>query len=296
MFAWGFERRPPGNVHLYHIERKTNKANLLYKIPLNGFFMTHDAMMTENYFLLMVPPMQYDIQGLTSGAKTLGEAMSFNENLPTRLVICPRDNKGGTAKPIEVELPPEIAFHYGNAYETADGKIVFEMISGNDKKILETLKEWKKNYYVQANNLPQTLKQVTIDVANRKVLSRVDLIEAVELPRYDLRLTGQKSRYLYATKEVYGEDAAIVRVDLQTKKLNKTSAGKTRSFGEPVFVPKTEKINEERGWIFAQGYDSDKNESFMEIRDAQTLEFQSRIWANGQHFPLGFHGNFYAGI
>jgi hypothetical protein len=34
----------------------------------------------------------------------------------------------------------------------------------------------------------------------------------------------------------------------------------------------------------------------MEIRDAQTLDFAARIWANGQHFPLGFHGNFYSGI
>jgi len=297
MFAWGIERRPPGNLHLYQIERKTNKATLLYKFSLNGFFMTHDSMLTENYFLLVVPPMQYDVQGLMTGAKTLGEALSFNENLPTRLVILPRDNKG-TAKPIEVELPSEIAFHFGNAYETTDGKIVFEMISGNNKKLLETLRNWKRDFYSvsSSNNLPQTLKQVTVDVANRKVLSRVDLIEAVEFPRYDLRVTGQKSRYLYATEKVYGEDASIVRVDLQTRKLQKISNGKTRAFGEPVFVPKTSTVNEERGWILAQGYDSDKNETFLEIRDAQTLEFAARIWANGQHFPLGFHGNFYTSV
>lgn len=298
MFAWGFERRPPGNVHLFHIEKNTDKVNLLYKIPLNGFFMTHDAMMTENYFLLVVPPMQYDVQGLMSGKKTLGDALSFNEKLPTRLVVCPLDTKGGTAKPFEIEMPSEIAFHYGNAYETADGKIVFEMISGTDKRVLEIIREWKKNFYMasNANNLPQNLKQVTVDVANRKVLSRIDLCENVEFPRYDMRLTGKKSRYLYVAKEVYGEDAAIVRVDLQTRKLQKVSNGKTRTFGEPVFVPKTSTINEERGWILAQGYDSDRNETFLEIRDAQTLEFKSRIWANGQHFPLGFHGNFYAGV
>lgn len=293
MFAWGFERRPPGNIHIFQIERATNKANLLYKIALNGFFMTHDAMLTENYFLLVVPPMQYDVQGLMSGQKTLGDALSFNETLPTRLVICPRDTKGGMAKPFEVEMPAEIAFHYGNAYETKDGKIVFEMISGNNKKLLNTLREWKKNQNTQANDLSQPLRQVTVDVANRKVLSRIDLHENVEFPRYDLRLTGQKSRYLYATERGYSENAAIVRVNLQTRKSQKVSNGKTRTFGEPVFVPKTSTINEERGWILAQGYDADKNETFLEIRDAQTLEFQARIWANGQHFPLGFHGNFY---
>lgn len=298
MFGYGFERRPPGNLHLYHIEQKTNKANLLYKISLNGFFMAHDSMLTENYFLLIVPPMQYDVQGLISGKKTLSEALEFNQGSPTRLIIFPRNNQGGAAKPIDVELPPEIAFHHGNAYETADGKIVFEMISSNDRKFLADLQQWKRNYYAvsSADNFPQTLKQVTVDVANKKVLSRVDLIEAVELPRYDLRLTGQKTRYLYVTEKVYGENAAIVRVDLQTRKLNKAASGKTRTFGEPVFVPKASAVNEERGWILAQGYDSDKNETFLEIRDAQTLEFATRIWANGQHFPLGFHGNFYAGM
>lgn len=298
MFAYGFEKRPPGNIHLYHIERKTNQANLLYKIPINGFFVVHDAMLTENYFLLVIPPMQFDVQSMISGEKTLWDSLEFKENLPTRLLIFPRDNKGGTAKPIEVELPAEIAFHYGNAYETTDGKIVFEMISGGDGKFLETLRQWKRNYYAvsSASAFPQTLKQVTIDVANRKVLRRVDLTEAVELPRYDLRLTGQKARYLYVTEKVYGENAAIVRVDLHKKSLKKATAGKTRTFGESVFVPKTSVINEDRGFLLAQGYDSNKDGTFLEIRDAQTLEFQSRIWANGQHFPLGFHGNFYQSI
>lgn len=90
MFAWGFERRPPGNAHIFRINKKLNKATELYTAPLYGFFMTHDALLTENYFLLVVPPMQYDVQGLMSGVKTLGDALSFNEKTPTRLIICPR--------------------------------------------------------------------------------------------------------------------------------------------------------------------------------------------------------------
>jgi all-trans-8'-apo-beta-carotenal 15,15'-oxygenase len=140
------------------------------------------------------------------------------------------------------------------------------------------------------------LQQVTVDLANKTFIGATDLIADVEFPRYDMRLTGQKSRFLYATECGYAENAAIVRVDLKSGKSIKVNAGKNRTFGEPVFAPTTSAVNEERGFILAQGYDSDKNESFMEIRDAQTLGFAARIWANGQHFPLGFHGNFYAGI
>lgn len=296
MFAWSSENRPPGNVHLFQISKQTNRATKLYTVPTMGAFMLHDAVMTENYFVLPIPPMQYDFMKMMSGKFRPGEALGFNEKLPTRLLILPLDNKGGTAKPIEVEMPPEIIFHYGNAHETADGKIVFEMVSGNDKTLFETLREWKKNPYIQRNTIPQVLRQITIDVANKKVLSRTDLHPEVEFPRYDMRLTGQKTRYLYATEAVFGENAAVIRVDLQTNKVKKVSGSKNRTLGEPVFVPKTEKIDEERGWILAQGYDADKNETFLEIKDAQTLEFKARIWANGQHFPIGFHGNFYAGV
>ena len=80
---------------------------------------------------------------------------------------------------------------------------------------------------------------------------------------------------------------------MKTRKSQKIGVGKTRTIAEPVFVSKTKRIKEDRGWILAQGYDANKNENFLEIRDAQTLDFAARIWANGQHFPLGFHGNYY---
>ena len=170
------------------------------------------------------------------------------------------------------------------------------MIAGKDKIILENLRKWKRNHYAKTSLdlFPQNLKQVTVDVAAKKVLTSVDLARAVEFPRFDMRLTGQKSRYLYVTQGVYGENASIIRADLQKHSTQKVRVGKTRTVAEPVFVPKTSTINEDRGWILAQGYDADKNESFLEIRDAQTLDFAARIWANGQHFPLGFHGNYYS--
>ena len=46
-------------------------------------------------------------------------------------------------------------------------------------------------------------------------------------------------------------------------------------------------------WLLAQGYDAGRDETFLELRDAGTLDFTARIWT-GQHVPLGFHGNFYA--
>ena len=43
----------------------------------------------------------------------------------------------------------------------------------------------------------------------------------------------------------------------------------------------------------SQGYDAILNETFLEVRDTETMELEARAWI-GEHLPLGFHGNFYS--
>ena len=69
MFAYGFEKRPPGILHIYQIERESGKANELYKMPMDGFYMVHDSLLTENYFILVVPSVAYDLNALQVGQK-----------------------------------------------------------------------------------------------------------------------------------------------------------------------------------------------------------------------------------
>lgn len=290
MFAWGFEKRPPGTMHIVQVNHKTGKAETLYKMPMRGFYMVHDAMLTENYFVILILPTFYDMQKASGGA-AMGDALIFDEKQPAKLYAFPRDNGGGKASPVEIELPPYAIFHYGNAFEKSENEIVFEAITSETSQFIEVLRNWRTDKMPELK--PNNLRQISVDLAKRKISGSNVLAQNVEFPRYDSRLTGKKSRYLYVAENLYGENAAIVRVDLEKGNFRKISTGKTRTVAEPVFVPKTEKTDEDRGWILAQGFDADKNENFIEIRDAQTLEFQARVWAGGQHFPLGFHGNFY---
>lgn len=290
MFAWGFEKRPPGTMHVIRVNNKTGTAETLYKMPQTGFNMVHDAMLTENYFVILFTPTFYDMQMMMSG-RTMGEALKYAENRPTMLYAFPRDNREGKARPVTVELPPQIIYHYGNAYETGQNRIVFEAVAYNDAKFFELLRSWRDDKTVDFK--PPRLKQVTVDLEKRSASGSTDIVENVEFPRYDTRLTGKRARYLYAADKLYDKDSAILRVDLEKHTTQKANMGAARAVAEPVFVPKTSRINEDRGWILAQGYDAGKNENFLEIRDAGTLELAARIWAAGQHFPLGFHGNFY---
>lgn len=292
MFAYGFLKGEAGTLHVFHIEKTTGKANLLYRVPQTGFYMAHDSLLTENYFILLIPPMKYDMEAmLTGGAETVGDALRYAESEPTRLLAFPRDGKSA---PVTMNLPSSIIFHFGNAQEIGDGKISFEMISSDDRRVFEVLNNWKTNRLTNDIALkPQNLRRMTIDLTKRIIVGTTELYEAVEFPRFDARLTAQKSRFLYATENGYLENAAIVRIDLERGKATKINAGRARTFGEPVFAPRRAAPSEENGWLLTQGFDAARNETFVEIRDAQTLEFAARVWASGQHFPLGFHGNFY---
>ena len=286
MFAWGFEKRPPGTMHIVQVSRKTGKAETLYKVPQRGFQMVHDAMLTDNYFVVLFSPMPYDISQLQKG-KPMGDAIRFLEKTPTRLYAFPRDNQGGKAKPIMVELPPYLIFHYGNAFEMGD-KIRFETVASTDGAILELLRNWRSDKEVEYQ--APMLKQITVDLKKREVVSTNDLAKNIEFPRYDMRRTGKETKYLYVADNLYDENAAVLKVDLEGGKSITQSVGKGRTLAEPVFVPAGK--GEDNGWILALGYDGRRNENFLEILNAQNLDRAARVWAAGQHFPLGFHGNF----
>ncbi|MDH3493617.1 MAG: carotenoid oxygenase family protein [Acidobacteriota bacterium] len=289
MLAWGFEMRPPGTMHIIRVSRETGKAETLYKAPQLGFNMVHDAMLTENYFVILIAPMQYNIAMLQQG-KPLGDAISFAANTPTRLYAYPLDNADGKAKPISLDLPPYLIFHYGNAFEMDGNQIRFEAVTSTDGRILEVLRNWREDKIPEFER--PTLKQITVDLEKRSVISSRDMANDVEFPRYDMRRTGAESRFLYLAEKLYGADAAVVKVDLNNGKSLRTVSNKNRTLAEPVFVPGNSKTGEDKGWLLTQGFDAVKDENFLEIHNAQNLDLAARVWAGGQHFPLGFHGNF----
>jgi carotenoid cleavage dioxygenase-like enzyme len=135
-------------------------------------------------------------------------------------------------------MPSHLVFHHGNAYETTDGKIVFETIWGNPRHVLETLASWKSEQSISSDALT-TLRQVTVDLSKRTVTGASDIAAEVNYRVSTRGLNGQKSRFLYATENSFFENAAIVRFDLRKMSEKKFSAGKNRTFGESVFVPES---------------------------------------------------------
>jgi all-trans-8'-apo-beta-carotenal 15,15'-oxygenase len=296
-YAYGGVQGPSGGLWVFRME-PDGRLTTLFRLPLPGHFMVHDMFLSARHLLFAIPPVKMDLPTLLSGTATVAEAMRYFESEPLRLVILRRD---GTGAPVSVELPPNMVFHNGNAFER-DGAIVLDTLLYPDGSVLTAFNDWQSDDFTGATQ-PE-LTRLLIDPVRGEVLSRTPLAGDSEFPRFDIRRTGEDARYLYT---VQGDEAEspgvapygshVVRHDLHTGAADRIAAGPGRALGEAVFVPRpapegaAPAAAENDGWLLFQGYDAARDENYLEIRDAASLEFEARVWT-GIHYPLGFHGNF----
>jgi all-trans-8'-apo-beta-carotenal 15,15'-oxygenase len=265
------------------------KLTQLYSLPQKGYFMIHDMLLGKEHLIFVIPPVRFDLPTLFSGKATPAEALRYFEKEPTRFLILRRDGQG---QPVTIEQPANMVFHHGNAFER-DGKITIDTFLSPDHSILEALYSWSKDKLPEST--PPRLTRLILDPVKGSVDSRTELADSQEFPRFDSRRSGDDARYLYTLESTLKEDTfannALVRRDFKLGASKRIEAGKMRTFGEAVFVPHPNQKDEDRGWLLMQGYDASRDENFLEIRDAGTMDFEARVWT-GRHFPLGFHGNF----
>lgn len=289
-YGFGVQQGPTMALTVYRME-KDGKLTKLYALPQKGYYMIHDMMLAKEHIIFMVPPVRYNLSIMFSGKSVPADAVQFFEKEPARIIILRKDGKGA---PVTIEQPANMVFHHGNAFER-DGKIVIDSVLTPDNTILNVLFAWDKDGLPKQTE--SRLTRFVLDPVKGTVESRTETESAVEFPRFDSRRAGSDARFLYTLEGTNKEDlfamSNLVRHDLHKGNCKRVEAGKARVYGEPVFVPHPAKDSEERGWILLQGYDATRDKNFLEIRDAETLDFVARAWTES-HYPLGFHGNFYS--
>jgi all-trans-8'-apo-beta-carotenal 15,15'-oxygenase len=287
-YGFGVRRGPDSALMVYRMERDGTLAQL-YALPQPGYFMIHDMLMAKEHLVFVIPPVRFDLGGLLSGQVTPADVLKYFEKEPTRVVILRRDGTGG---PVTIERPATMVFHHGNAFEQ-QGKLVIDSILYPDDTILQTLYAWSQDQLPQPT--PARLTRLVLDPVAGKIESRTGLATGPEYPRFDIRRSGEDARYLYtlesSLQEDWGAFNTLNRYDLRQGTSRRVEARKNRVLGEAVFVPHPGQNREDRGWLLMQGYDAERDENYLEVRDADTLDMAARVWT-GHHFPLGFHGNF----
>ena len=107
---------------------------------------------------------------------------------------------------------------------------------------------------------------------------------------------GRKNKFVYCIEtNSLGSDPSsfntLVKYDLDSRSHQFYRVRNNECLGEALFTPKKSLQSEDDGYLIVQGYNSDRDESFLEILDAASLRKVNRLWL-GSYLPLGFHGVF----
>ena len=249
----------------------------------------HDCMITPKYVIVLDLPVTFSMKTLLSGHPF---PYRWNPAHRARVGLLPREGKGSDI--VWCDVDPCYVFHPANAYETDDGRVIF------DACVHDTMFE---GTYAGPSSNRVPFERWTIDPATRTVARRVIDPSPQEFPRPNEALTGLPYRYAYTVALPEGGNPAFLdapqlyKHDLQAGTRQVHDFGTGQVAGEFVFVPKAGATAEDDGWLIGFVYDRARNASDLMILDAQKIDSKpvARIQLPAR-VPQGFHGNWMPGV
>ena len=297
MLIHGYQPVPPF-VQWYVVE-PDGKCSLGEIVDAPYPAMMHDFAITQNYVIFPLCPAILDAEILMTPGRPFGDAIRWVPELGMKLGLKRRE-EGAEVRWLDVPTAGYM-FHPGNAYEDGDKIYMDACVYRDPSALFETLKTWragktKPGYYA----VPVLYE---IDLAAGRVTDRQLDDRACEFPRLDDRLVGYPNRYGYALRARRGPGAAAEPWSTLVRYDRKGGPTRVHDFGaghwpsEPVFVPRSESAPEDDGFVLCTVYDGPGDATYVAVLDAANLEAEPLAIAHLEHrIPLGFHGNFAAGV
>jgi all-trans-8'-apo-beta-carotenal 15,15'-oxygenase len=139
------------------------------------------------------------------------------------------------------------------------------------------------------------LRRMRVSLERDAIESVLLLDRCVELPRVAPSVETKRHRHVYGVdfgargdSEPFG---ALVKLDLETGRVDSYLPGDARYAGEGVFVPRAGGTSEDDGWLLTMVFDADRGESALEVLDARAIGDGPVAMCWFDHaIPLGFHG------
>ena len=156
--------------------------------------MMHDAAITEHYIIFPLAPVIMDFEALMEG-RPFAEALSYQPERGMKFGIRRREPGSPTTW---IDAPtPGYMFHFGNAYEETDGRIVFDVCFYPDgHRFLDALRTVRQGDLDPGLAAYPTLYE--IDPATGSCREQRLDDRSAEFPRCDDRLVGYRNRWGYA--------------------------------------------------------------------------------------------------
>nr|GMD29799.1 carotenoid cleavage dioxygenase 7, chloroplastic [Ipomoea batatas] len=126
--------------------------------------------------------------------------------------------------------------------------------------------------------------------------------KAADFPAIHPDYSGRKSSCVYAATSSGSRQAlphfpfdTVVKLNTADKSTHTWSAGRRRFIGEPVFVPKGTKHDEDDGYLLVVEYAVATQRCYLVVLDAKQIGKSKAMVARAEvprhlNFPLGFHG------
>ncbi len=277
----------------YRIKRVLDgRSEVAAEIPVKEPAYIHSFGMSEKYLILTEYPLVVNPLKLLFQIKPFIENFIWKPKNGARFLIF--EKKTGKLA-AEVKTDAFFAFHHINAFDDGED-LVIDINAYPDADIIRAF--YLNRLKDKKSRLPfGEFRRYHLNPANGSIRYEKISDECIELARYDYeRLNMNKDyRYVYAVsvnkKAPEGFYNQLVKIDIHNKK-SKNWFTEHCYPGEPVFVGRPGRTDEDDGVVLSVVLNEKKGNSFLLILDAATFTEIAR--AEIPHPVLfGYHGEFF---
>jgi carotenoid cleavage dioxygenase len=277
-----------GRIIIYHIG-KDGVVRQVGVIAAAPFGMLHDAAVTTKHVVFALAPFVIDRERFSPTTSFL-DAHVWRPELGMRVLAVAKDDLKTTRT---WQLPVGFSFHFGNAWEEADGTIRFDYCLASDASLLtETFRYIMRGEFRGATG-PTHFARVTLRPGQADGEQEV-VDTASEFPRVAPTVVGRRYRYVYTVDSPSAEGfTGVMRWDLEGGGTQRFDYGASFLAEEHVFVPRPRAVAEDDGWLIGTALDLDHGVTTLNVFDAARIADGPLARGSLPYpLPLGFHGQF----
>ncbi len=257
--------------------------------------MVHDFAVTRNWIVLPIFPLTSSMERAMSGKPPF----AWEPDKGTHIAFIPRQGTVADAK--WVTAPASYVFHPMNHFETADGKVVIDVMK-YDSAPLFPLPDGSPS---SSEPPAARLFRWTFDLQGQGNTFKEEQLDDLpgEFPRFDERFCMSDYRHgwivsgnVVDTKTGRPGRDGLTHYDLKTGRSEGYSDGVDNRFGEPIFVPRSNGAAEGDGWLLGVKYVAEEGRSDLCVFEATDIAKGPIATAHlSSRVPAGFHGNWRPG-
>jgi len=282
------QRKGAYMIDVYVSDGKTGqilKHNAI-KFDKNPIFI-HDMCLAGDYLVFFTFPIKLDLLSVFLRRKTLKDALEYDENSYSEIVIVSKKSLELVAK---IKHDPFFFFHFSNGFVNEKGNLVFDLCEYENFDVFKkyTSSVLQKNYGAEIdekkNNIDNKqnkkkqfnafFSRFEIDLQNKKLVAKNKIIDDFcEFPIVPSNSVGKKYSKVYLSQADEGSTDYLknaVLLDIDKQILNKKKFEDGVFPGEVIHIESTPHRKE--GYAITVAYDAIRDKSTVYLMDENSLE------------------------